>query len=199
MHSWYSNITKWGKTHNLLAHNKLDRWWSSVGASLSCVVGSMLSERVGSMHARMHYVCVKSCPECSVHMLYLCRKCEKGLVWIKWLARKTDICETQEFMATLTRKRKYEEVRWSLSHSSLAVRCAGISAFRFPIIDVLSLVATYHDYTLHCSHERGMAAPRGSVGTCNISVSHEWDGHGRSVGRLVDARGPIDHASVGLT
>ena len=43
----------------------------------------------------------------------------------------------------------------------------------------------------------GMAAwQRGglSVGTCNVSVSCEWDGHGRSV----DACGPIDHASVGL-
>ena len=28
------------------------------GGDLSCVVGGMLSERVGSMHARMHYVCV---------------------------------------------------------------------------------------------------------------------------------------------
>ena len=42
-----------------------------------------------------------------------------------------------------------------------------------------------------------MAAPRGSVGTCNVSVSREWDGHG-PVGRSVDARGPVDHASVGL-
>ena len=51
----------------------------------------------------------------------------------------------------------------------------------------------------------------GSVGTCNVSVSREWDGHGRSVGdrsvdrsvgrsvgRSVDARGPVDHDSVGL-
>ena len=43
-----------------------------------------------------------------------------------------------------------------------------------------------------------MAALRGSVGTCNVSVSCEWDGHGRSVSRSVDARGPVDHASVGL-
>ena len=43
-----------------------------------------------------------------------------------------------------------------------------------------------------------MAAPRGSVGTCNVSVSHEWDGYGRSVGRSVDAHGPVDHDSVGL-
>ena len=48
-----------------------------------------------------------------------------------------------------------------------------------------------------------MAAPCGNVGTCSVSVSCEWDGHGRSVGRsvdqlVVDARGPVDHASVGL-
>ena len=43
-----------------------------------------------------------------------------------------------------------------------------------------------------------MTAARGSVGTCNVSVSCEWDGHGQSVGRSVDARGPVDHASVGL-
>ena len=36
------------------------------------------------------------------------------------------------------------------------------------------------------------------MGTCNVSVSHEWDGHGRSVGRSVNARGPVDHDSVGL-
>ena len=33
------------------------------------------------------------------------------------------------------------------------------------------------------------------MGTCNVSVSRESDGHGRSVG----ARVPVDHTSVGLT
>ena len=108
-------------------------------------------------------------------------------------------------MATPTRKRKYEEVRWSLSRSSLAVRCAGVSAFRFPIVGVLSLVAIS---TTHCTvHMSDMSVARrlDSVGTCNVSVSREWDGHGRSVGRSVgsvgrsvDARGPVDHDSVGL-
>ena len=41
-----------------------------------------------------------------------------------------------------------------------------------------------------------MVARRGGVGTC-ISVSHEWDRHGQSLGWLVDAHGPVDHASVG--
>ena len=98
-------------------------------------------------------------------------------------------------MATLTRKRKYEEVRWSLSHSSLAVCCTGVSAFRFPIVGVLSLVAIT---TIHCTVHMSVAWWRGSVGTCNLSVSREWDGHGRMVSRSVNVCGPIDHTSVGL-
>ena len=98
-------------------------------------------------------------------------------------------------MAIPKRKRKYEEVRWSLAHSSLAVRCVGVSAFRFPIVSVLSLVAIM---TTHCTVHMSVAWRRGSMGTCNLSVSREWDGHGWSVSWSVDARGPVDHASVGL-
>ena len=74
-----------------------------------------------------------------------------------------------------------------LSCSSLAVRCAGVSAFRFPIVGVLSLVAISTQYALHCSHvghESGMAAWQ-RVHVRHVSVSREWDGHGRSVGRSV--------------
>ena len=46
------------------------------------------------------------------------------------------------------KKRKNEEVWWSPSHSSLAVRCAGVSAFCFPIVGVLSLIAIT---TTHCT------------------------------------------------
>ena len=104
---------------------------------------------------------------------------------MKYPARKTDVRETQGCMATPTRKRKYEEVRWSLSRSSLAVRCAGVSAFRFPIVGVLSLVAIS---TTHCTvhmSDMSVALRLGSVGTCNVSASREWDGHSRSVGRLI--------------
>ena len=72
-----------------------------------------------------------------------------------------------------------------LSRSSLAVRCVGVSAFCFPIVGVLSLVAIS---TTHCTvhmSDMSVAWRLGSVGTCNISVSCEWDGHGRSVGRLI--------------
>ena len=107
-------------------------------------------------------------------------KCEKGFVWSNRREKLTYVNLTQGCMATPTRKRKYEEVRWSLSCSSLAVRCAGVSAFRFPIVGVLSLVAIS---TTHCTVHMSVAWRLGSVGTCNVSVSREWDGHGRSVGR----------------
>ena len=47
-----------------------------------------------------------------------------------------------------TDKCKYEEVHWSLSHSSLTVHCAGVYAFHFPIIGILGLVAIT---TMHCT------------------------------------------------
>ena len=75
-----------------------------------------------------------------------------------------------------------------------AVRCMGVSAFRFPIVGVLSLVAIM---TTHCTVHMSVAWRCGSVGMCNLSVSHEWDGHGRSIGWLMHVV-PIDHASVGL-
>ena len=74
-------------------------------------------------------------------------------------------------MATPTRKRKYEEVRWSLARSSLAVRCAGVSAFRFPIVNVLSLVAISTTHcTVHMSDMCGQAAwQRGHVQRISIT------------------------------
>ena len=72
-------------------------------------------------------------------------------------------------MAAPTRKRKYEEVRWSLSRSSLAVRCAGVSAFRFPIVSVLSLVAISTTHcTVHVRHECA-AWQRGHVQRISIT------------------------------
>ena len=64
-----------------------------------------------------------------------------------------------------------------------------------------------HHYTLHCSppcaHTSAcvawphMACP--AWGTCNVFVLHEYGlSVGRLVGRSVDARVPVDHASVGL-
>ena len=43
---------------------------------------------------------------------------------------------------------------------------------------------------------------RGSMGMCNVSVSHDWDRHSQlvdqSVGQSVEPRVPVDHASMRL-
>ena len=82
------------------------------------------------------YALCKSCPECSVHVLCLCRKVWKWFC-VKWPARKSDVRESQGWWHqqwSTSMKRLA-----SLSRSSLAVRCMGVSAFRFPIVGVLSL------------------------------------------------------------
>ena len=101
-------------------------------------------------------------------------------------------------MVTPTRKRKYEEVRWSLSRSSLAVRCAGVSAFRFPVVNVLSLVAVT---TTHCTVHMSMAWRRCVVAWARATYQYHVNGTdtvSRSVGWSVDAHGPVDHTSVRL-
>ena len=147
------------------------------------------AKREGGVYGHLYVLHVrKSCPECSVHMLCLCRKVWKWAC-VKWLATKlTDVHETQGCMiATPTWKRKYKEVCWSLACSSLAVCCAGDSACRFPIVGALSLVAIT---TTHCTVHMTMAWRRGSVGMCNLSVSCEWDRHGRLVSRCTWSHRP---------
>ena len=67
----------------------LDRWWSSLGASLSCVVGGMLSERVGSMHPCMHYVSVSLVQNAVCTCCAYVGKCEKGFVWSNRREKRT--------------------------------------------------------------------------------------------------------------
>ena len=54
--------------------------YQSVLVSLSCVVGGMLSERVGSMHPRMHYVSVSLVQNAVCTCCAYVGKCEKGFV-----------------------------------------------------------------------------------------------------------------------
>ena len=83
-----------------------------------------------------------------------------------------------------------------LYRSSLAVGCAGVSAVRFPIVCVLSLVAIT---TTHCTVHMSVAQRR--VAWARATYQYHVNGTdtvGRSVGPSIDARGPVDHASVGL-
>ena len=97
---------------------------------------SMLRKRVGSTHACMHSVCV-SLIQNAVCMCCACvEKYENGdwrenLTYVK--AKDGD---------TGYRQRSARMKRFAgLSHSSLAVRCAGASAFHFSIVGILGLVA----------------------------------------------------------
>ena len=166
---------------------KLDRWWSLLGASLSCCGVVRHAKREGGVYA--HPYVFRACKSC---LCMYCAYVEKGLCkvtseknWRTWKPR----------MATLTRKHKYEELHWSLSHSSLC--------FSFPHHRCsLGLVAitTLTHCTVHMAWRGMVWKPwRGSIGTCNVLVSCEWYGHGRLVGWSVDACVPVDHISVGLT
>ena len=76
-------------------------------------------------------------------------------------------------MARPTRKHKYEEVRWSLSRSSLTVRCAGVSAFRFPIVGTLSLVVIT---TTHCTVPMNVAWRRRVVAWVRATYQYHVNG-----------------------
>ena len=94
---------------------------------------------------------------------------------------------------TLTRKCKYEEVHWSLSRSSLAVRCAGVSAFHFPIVGVLGYIAST---TTHCTVHISVAWRRHMVAWARATYQYHVN-RMDTVGRLVGWSMHI--ASVGLT
>ena len=118
------------------------------------------------MHAyrRMHYANLVQNVVCTC-CAYV-GKYENGFVW----------SDQQEKVTYVKAKDAWWHQQWStsrkrlasLSRSSLAVHCMGVSAFRFPIVGVLSL-----DYYAlpPCTWAHG------SMGTCNISVSREWDEH----------------------
>ena len=135
-----------------------------------------------------------------VRVVLYAENCEKGLC--KVTGEKTDVRESQGWRH---RQESASMKRFAgLSCSSLTVCCAGVSAFRFPIVSILGLIAIT---TAHCTvhhHARTRVLVwhgliwRTSMGTCNVSVSREWDGHSRSVSWMVDARVPVDHTSVGL-
>ena len=83
-------------------------------------------------------------------------------------------------------KDAWREVRWSLSRSSLTVHCVGVSAFRFHIVSVFSLVAIT---TMHCTvHDMSVAWQRRVVAWARATYQYHVNGMdtvGQSVGRSV--------------
>ena len=69
------------------------------------------------------------------------------------------------------KKRTYEEVCWSLSHSSLAVHCVGVSVFHFPIVSVLGIIAIT---TTHCTVHHHATYPYHVNGTDMVDRSVGW-------------------------
>ena len=115
----------------------LDRW-SSLGVSLSCVVGMAwcdMAKLEGGICACLYVLRIcKFCPECGVHVLCLCRK---GFVWSDWWEKLTFVRKYRHQQGSASMKRFT-----GLSRSSLTVHCAGVSsAFHLPIVGVIGLVA----------------------------------------------------------
>ena len=142
------------------------------------------AKREGGVYGRPYALRVrKSCPECSVHMLCLCRKVWKRAC-VKWPARKTDVRETQGCMHGDTDK-EAQVWRGSLVSHLFQSRSLLCGCLCFLLSHRRRSQSCSCHTTTHCTVHMSMAWRHGSIGTCNLSVSREWDGHGRSISRSV--------------
>ena len=157
-----------------IRYYKLDRWWSSLGASLTCVVawpGAVLSERVGSMHARMHYVSRMQCA-------YV-EKCAKGFVW-------SDRREELTYVKAKDCGDTYKEAQiWrarfaGLSRSSLRGCLCFSFSHRRRFLDLVAITTTH--CTVHMWAWRGVAAWARATFQYHVNGT---DTVGRSAGRSV--------------
>ena len=141
------------------------------------------AKREGGVYAPPYALRVrKSCPECSVHVLCLCRSVKRGLCeipgeknWRTWNPRMhgdTDK-EAQVWRGSLV------SLSFQPRSSLRGCLCFSLSHRR------RSQSCSYLDYALHCSrvgHECGIAAwQRGHVQRISIT----WMGRTWSVGRLI--------------
>ena len=150
------------------------------------------------MHAHKNFVCAILAQNA------VCTCCAYVVVWkrvcVKWLARTVTYVIAKDG-DTDKGAQVWRDSLISLSHSSFAVRCAGVSAFCFPIVRVLGLIAIV---TTHCTvhhHARTRAQAWHGLTACQHGhvqrIRIMWMGRTRN-GRSVDARVPVDHASVGF-
>ena len=113
--------------------------------------------------------CVQVLSRMLVYVLCLCISVKKDLC--KVTGEKTDARESQGWRHRHRSASMKRFADLSLSFQ-LAVRCAGVLAFRFPIVGVLGIIAIT---TVH-HHARTQALAwhgiiwHASVGTCNLSV-----------------------------
>ena len=161
-----SSLKKWKHFANIIL---LDRWLSLLRASLMCMARHGMLSRGWGPCTPVSRICVK------------------------WPVRKLTYMKAKDG-DTDKEVQVWKDSLISLSFQ-LTVRCASVSA-----ISVFSIIAitTTHCTVHHHARTRALAWHgliwRASMGTCKLSVSCEWDRHGR----LVDACVPVDHASVVL-
>ena len=150
----------------------------------------MLSERVGSIHSRKHYVCASLVENAVCTCCALCRSMKKGLC--KVTSKKTDVRESQGW-------RHWQEAQaWRDSLVSLLFQpCSSLrGCLSFSLSHCQHYLSySYYHYVLHCSppcvHTSAsvawpyMACQRGHMQCIRITwMGRTWS-VSRSVGRLV--------------
>ena len=159
-----SSLKKWKHFANIIL---LDRWLSLLGASLMCMARHSILSRGWGPCMPVSRICVK------------------------WPARKLTYMKAKDG-DTDKEAQVWKDSLISLSFQ-LTVCCTGVSAIGiFSIIAITTTHCTVHHHA--CTRAlawHGLIWPA-SMGTCKLSVSREWDRHGR----LVDACVPVDHAVV---
>ena len=130
---------------------------------VACCGAAWLTERVGSVHARMHYACASLVQNVVCTCCALCReKCEKAFVWSDWRGKLTHVKGWRHQQWSTSMKRWMCQ-RWRCGTHSLLHGC------------LLCFSPSYHwrswscNYTLHCSPSHiwtwhGMA--------CNVGTYH---------------------------
>jgi len=132
----------------------------------------VLGKREGGVCARPYSLRVRKSAVCTCCVLY--RKCENSLYGVSGKAYvKKDGDTDKEAEASRSA---------SVSQALLCLRRSLFPASHF-VVRVSPLLFAFPSSTalvnVHRAHQRG------SVGTCSLSISRDWDGHGRSVGRLI--------------
>ena len=169
---------------------------------------SMLSERVGSMHARKHFVCT------SLVQNAVCTCCAYVVVWkrvcVKWPARTLTYVKAKDG-DTDKGAQVWRDSLISLSFQfdSSLHRCLSFSLSHCR----RSQSYSYQNYALHCSPcahtSASMAWPYSMPAWACATYPYHVNGTdmvgrsdersvGRTDGQSVDACVPVDHASVGF-
>ena len=154
------------------------------------------AKREGGVYARPYALRVqKSCSECGVHVMLYVEKCEKGFV-------RSDRREQLTYVKAKDGDTDKEPQVWrgSLVSPSFQPRSSLHGCLCFSLSHRRrSRSCSYHHYALHCLPPRTCTWAWHGVQRVHVHATYQYHVNGTdTVGRSVDARGPVDHASVGL-